>query len=114
MSDSSGRAERINRAGARTFGHSSIVFEPRAGGSYDLTTEVDDRPRFKSQFQAIDLDTGREVQSTHPMLTVENRVLPGGVAPLENDVFVVGGVRYKVASIEPRDNGTTRVHLRRL
>jgi hypothetical protein len=114
MVDSSGRSERINRAGARTFGHSTIVFEPRSGGSFDLSSEPDDRPRFKVSFTGVDVDTGRTVQSVHPMLTVENRVLPNSLAPLENDVFVVGGVRYKVAEIEPRDNGTTRVHLRRL
>lgn len=112
--DQSGRAERINRAGARTFGLSGILFEPRSGGSFPLGAVSDeDRARFKSSFSEVDVETQRTVQSLGPMLTVETRLLPGGVVPRERDEFVVAGVRWAVTSIEPRDNGTVRCYLRR-
>lgn len=111
--DQTGRADRINRSGARTFGRGDVVFEPRTGGSFPLNGSSEDWPIFRLSYASVDPETGATVQSRTPMLTVQARVLPGGAPPDERDVFTVAGVRYVVTRIEPRDNGTVRCFLRR-
>jgi len=104
--DPTGRSERINSAGARHFGHQDILHEPKAGGSSVV------RGVFRRAFASIDPETGVPVQSTFPVLIVEDNQLPGGLPPGEGDHFTIAGVRYVVAQIELEGEGTTRCYLR--
>lgn len=104
--DPTGRSERINSAGARHFGHQDILLEPKAGGSAIV------RGVFRRSYVAVDPETGAQVQSTYPLLIVEDNQLPGGSAAAEGDQFTVAGVRYVVRLAEPEGEGTTRYYLR--
>lgn len=106
--DPTGRSERINSAGARHFGHQGILFQPKAGGPAVAVRGV-----FRRSFAAVDPQTGQAVQSTYPLLIVEDNQLPGGVPPLEGDLFTVEGLRYAVAQLEIEGEGTARCYLRR-
>jgi hypothetical protein len=105
--DPSGRSERINSAGARHFGHQAIVFEPKAGGQATV------RGIFRRSSSVVDPDTGVAVQSTTPVLIVEDLVLPGGVPPLEGDAFTVEGQKYVVVQMDVEGEGTSRCYLRK-
>lgn len=106
--DPTGRSERINSAGARHFGHQAILFQPKAGGSATV------RGVFRRSFLAIDPDTGVAVQSTRPLLIVEDNQLPGGLPPGEGDRFTIAGTVYVVSNIELEGEGTSKCYLRPL
>lgn len=105
--DPTGRSQRINGAGARHWGRTDIAFEPRTGGSFPV------RGIYRRTYATVNPETQVAVQSTSPLLVIEDSQLPGGAPPGERDVFVVTGTRFEVIRVEVEGEGTSRVFLRR-
>lgn len=55
---------------------------------------------------------GDEVSTRHPVLSIRQSMLPGGLPPAQGEVFVVNGTNYVVTNISPDGFGDLKLNLR--